>query len=44
MMAIQKVLFFALISSLVLTTCGADATPVLGVAGRPTLVFIYTDG
>jgi hypothetical protein len=44
MMAIQKVLFFGLILNLILTACGANTSPILGVAGTPTLVFIYTDG
>jgi hypothetical protein len=36
-------LFFALIT-LVLPACSSGANPTLGVAGQPTLVFIYTDG
>jgi hypothetical protein len=36
-------LFLALIM-LLLAACSGGATPALGVAGQPTLVFIYTDG
>jgi hypothetical protein len=27
-----------------LAACGSDSAPTLGQRGRPTLVFIYTDG
>lgn len=40
----KKTLLLGLILGLMLTACGAEATPILGVAGMPTLVFIYTDG
>lgn len=39
----HKLFFFLLILSLLLSGC-SGATPTLGVAGQPTLVFIYTDG
>ncbi len=44
MATLQKILFFLLTLSLLLTACGRAApTPALGVAGQPTLVFIFTD-
>lgn len=43
MVPLHKILFFLLILSLLLPGCGG-AAPILGVAGQPTLVFIYTDG
>lgn len=43
MATLHRILFSLLILSLLLPGCGG-ATPTLGVAGQPTLVFIYTDG
>jgi hypothetical protein len=44
MATIHKLLFFLLVLNLLLSACGGSAAPTLGVAGMPTLVFIYTDG
>lgn len=43
MAIIHKILLFLLTLILLLPACGGT-TPTLGVAGQPTLVFIYTDG
>jgi hypothetical protein len=44
MVIIQRIfLLIAFMALTLLPACGS-ATPTLGVAGKPTLVFIYTDG
>jgi hypothetical protein len=44
MMIIHKLFFLLLILYLLLSVCGSSATPTLGVAGKPAMVFVYTDG
>lgn len=39
-----KILLLIAIVSLQLPACSADSTPELAVPGKPTLVYIYTDG
>jgi hypothetical protein len=43
MIIIQRIFLLIALMALLLPACGS-ATPTLGVAGKPTLVFIYTDG
>jgi len=44
MTMIQKLLLLFGLAVLLLPACSNSAAPLLGVAGKPTLVFIYTDG
>jgi hypothetical protein len=44
MTSIQSLLLFLALTALILPACGGSETPTLGIPGRPTLVFIYTDG
>jgi hypothetical protein len=44
MMIIQKLFLLLALTALLLSACNGSATSTLGVAGMPTLVFIYTDG
>ncbi len=43
MTTLQKIFLLVIFAALLLPACGST-TPTLGVAGKPTLVFIYTDG
>jgi hypothetical protein len=40
----QKLFLLFGLAVLLLPACGNSTIPTLGVAGMPTLVFIYTDG
>lgn len=40
----QRILLLIVLAGLLLSACGGSDSPVLGIAGKPTVVFVYTDG
>jgi len=44
MTTLQKIFLLVIFAALLLPACGSATLTTLGVADKPTLVFIYTDG